>query len=66
MSQLRAASINLVYLMPIAEVTQNQAALTSFINATYPTDNKIDVTSAWVNATDLSGDNIDPTLPGRL
>jgi len=64
-SQLRAAGINLVHLMPIPEVTQNQAALTSFINATYPTDNKMDVTSAWVNATDLSGDNTHPTPAGE-
>ena len=64
-SQLRAAGINLVHLMPIPEVTQNQAALTSFINATYPTDNKMDVTSAWVNATDLSGDNTHPIPAGE-
>jgi lysophospholipase L1-like esterase len=64
-SQLQTAGINVVHLMPIPETQQDQTALTSFINTTYPSANKIDVTSAWVNATDLSADTIHPNPAGH-
>jgi lysophospholipase L1-like esterase len=64
-SQLQAAGINVVHLMPIPETVQDQTALTSFINSTYPSAHKIDVTSAWVNGTDLATDGIHPNPAGH-
>jgi hypothetical protein len=63
-SQLQAAGINVIHLMPIPETTQDQTALTTFINSTYPTANKIDVSGSWVNGTDLSSDNTYPNPAG--
>jgi hypothetical protein len=40
---LQAAGINVIHLMPIPETTQD---LTTFINSTYPTANKIDVSGS--------------------
>jgi hypothetical protein len=60
-----ANGANAVHLMPIPETTQDQSALTAFINATYPTGKKIDVSGAWVNATHLSADGTHPNAAGH-
>lgn len=65
-SQLRAAGINVVHLMPIPETIQDQSALTAYINTAFPGDNKIDVSGSWVSVTDLSSDGIHPTPAGNI
>jgi lysophospholipase L1-like esterase len=60
-----AAGANVVHLMPIPETTQDQSTLTAFINATYPSGLKIDVSPAWVNATHLSADGTHPNAAGH-
>jgi hypothetical protein len=62
---LKAAGVTVIHLLPIPElVVPNQSVLTNFINSTYPSDGKIDVSGMWNNSVDLSSDNIHPNPDG--
>ncbi len=64
-SQLKAAGVTVIHLMPIPETTQDQSALTTYINATFPNDVRIDVSDNWSNTPDLSSDGIHPSPTGE-
>lgn len=61
---LQNAGITVIHLLPIPETVQSQTALTTFINTTYPSGLKIDVSGGWVSGTMLSSDNIHPNEYG--
>ena len=65
-SALKAAGITVIDLMPIPETNlSNQSALTNFIDATYPSDGKIDVSGSWNNSINLFSDGIHPNAAGH-
>ena len=79
-SQLKAAGVRVVHLLPIPETAQAQTALFSYITSTFPNDGLIDpaagtymvngtvaytAPSGWSNSTMLSPDAIHPTAAGH-
>jgi lysophospholipase L1-like esterase len=64
-SQLKAANIQVVHLLPIPEYNIDQTPLKDYINTTYPSDIRIDPSIGWSNATMLMGDQIHPNASGH-
>jgi lysophospholipase L1-like esterase len=63
-SQLKAAGITVIHLLPIPEPGTDQTTLTNYINSTYPNDVRIDVSGSWSNSIDLAADNVHPSAAG--
>lgn len=63
-TQLTNAGIDVWHQLPLPETVLNQAALTTYINATYPANRIISVPAGWNTGTDCSPDGIHLTIAG--
>lgn len=64
-ASLKAKGATVVHLLAIPEVAA-QTGLNTYINATYSSDSRIDVSGSWDNATMLSpSDNVHPNIKGN-
>lgn len=61
---LKSRGSIVIHLLPIPETTQDQSALKSWIETTYPYDFKVDPSVGWSNASMLSIDSIHPNATG--
>lgn len=68
-SQLKAAGIRVVHLLPIPENTGaggvDQSALKSYIQTTFSGDTQIDPSSGWDTSTMNASDGVHPSLAGH-
>lgn len=62
---LTAGGAVVTHLLPIPETAVSQTVLTNYINTTYPSAPKLDVTSGWSNGTYLASDGVHPNALGH-
>jgi lysophospholipase L1-like esterase len=59
------AGIQVIWLTYIPEPSQDQTSLVNYINTTFGSDTRIDISSGWNNSAMISGDGIHPNDAGH-